>query len=178
MSVRRVLIYPDPFLRKPTVSIENLYKESRGEYQQVVDDMRHSLMGSGHGIALAANQIGFQWRGLVVLSAHPELSELCRKYGDVFWDVTYSPVGDEMSEHDEGCLSFPGEWIPVKRWNKIKVSCKDVTFAHIEFELDGGNRIGPARIFQHEIDHLDGKLMVDYLPTKKRLQIAKKMQKR
>ncbi len=65
-----------------------------------------------------------------------------------------------------------------KRWNKIKVSCHDVTFAHVEFELDGGDRIGPARIFQHEIDHLDGKLMVDYLSTAKRLQIAKKLQKR
>jgi peptide deformylase len=178
MSVKRVLIYPDPFLRKPTVSIENLYQRSRDEYQNVIDDMRHTLMASDNGIALAANQIGFQWRGLVVLSSHPRLSELCKKYGDVFWDVTYSQVGSETSTVDEGCLSFPGIKVPVKRFNKIKISCRDVTFGIIEFELDGGEDIGPARIFQHEIDHLDGRLFVDYLSTQKKLEIAKKLQKR
>lgn len=177
MPARRILTYPDPFLRKPTHSIENLYKESRDGYQSVVDDLRQSLLPSG-GVALAANQVGFQWRGLALLSNHHELAEFCRKYGDVFWDVTYKPVGEATSVVDEGCLSLPGERIPVKRWNKIRVNCRDVTFGIVEFELEGGDRIGPARIFQHEIDHLDGKLAVDYLPTKKRLEIAKKLQKR
>lgn len=177
MSIRRVLIYPDPFLRKPTVSIKELYLRSREEYQKVVDDLRHSLM-AGDGVALAANQVGFQWRGLVINSAHPRLMGICKKYGDVFWDVTFTPVGDEKELAMEGCLSFPGIRRLIERWAKIKVTANDVTFANIEFEIDGSDDVGPARVFQHEIDHLDGRLFVDYLPTKKKLQIAKQLQKR
>lgn len=172
--VKKILIYPDPFLRKPTESIGGIYCGSRKDYEDNLDILRKALVNSGDGVALAANQIGLSWHTFAISKTNKDLNFIIKKYGDIFSDANYTPLGDEKEIQEEGCLSFPGIRLPIERWKKIKIKAHDQIYGKVEFELEDF----PARVFQHEIDHLDGILFVDDLPIKKRLQIAKLLQKR
>lgn len=161
MALLDILHFPDPRLRNVAAPVENI----TSEIKQLVDDM-FETMYTAPGIGLAATQVNVHQRVIVidVSEAHnepiclinPELVEL---------------VGTEQME--EGCLSVPGVFELVERADSIKVSALDREGKPFTLEANGLLAV----CIQHEIDHLDGKLFVDYLSQLKRSRIRKKLQK-
>ncbi len=130
---------------------------------QLAKDMINTMFNA-HGIGLAANQVGYDVQVLAAdFSTDPE------KHNPV---VLINPKilqrrGKVVME--EGCLSFPGIHFNVKRAKWIKVSAKNLNGVEVILEMEGL----PARILQHEIDHLNGKLFIDYLPLLKKLSVCR-----
>ena len=91
----------------------------------------------------------------------------------VFVNPTIDVIESDLADYDEGCLSVPGFYETVSRPKKIKVSAQDKEGSRFEIEADGVLSV----CVQHEIDHLDGKLFVDYLSSLKRNRIKDKLQK-
>ena len=161
MALLDILHFPYPTPRNVAAPVENI----ASEIKQLVDDM-FETMYTAPGIGLAATQVNVHQRVIVidVSEAHnepiclinPELVEL---------------VGTEQME--EGCLSVPGVFELVERADSIKVSALDREGKPFTLEANGLLAV----CIQHEIDHLDGKLFVDYLSQLKRSRIRKKLQK-
>jgi peptide deformylase len=120
-------------------------------------------------VGLAAPQVGISQRIIVVdLMARTEQVNI-KKF------INPEIIENEGSETgDEGCLSFPGEYAIVKRAQKILLKALNEKGDEIKLELEGL----PARIVQHEVDHLDGILFIDKLPIIKRENIKKHIKKR
>lgn len=165
MTLRPILIHPDPRLKKACAPIETITDELR----KLSDDMLETMYDAP-GIGLAAPQIGILQR-LIVLD--------CEKEGDSTPDpiVMFNPEviqsGDDLSVYEEGCLSIPDQFAEVTRPAEVAVRWTDRDGAVREAEFDGLW----ATCVQHEIDHLDGKLFIDYLKPLKRQMITRKMQK-
>ena len=163
MSVLTVLEYPDPILLEKTEPVT----EFNAELQTMIDDMIETMYHD-HGGGLAANQVGIQKR-LFVMDASSDRSQL-----RVF-------INPEIIERDgevnveEGCLSFPGVSVKVKRARYIKVRAQDREGNPFECEFDDG--CYAARCVQHESDHLDGVTFFDYLKPLKRQMMEKKLAK-
>ncbi|MFH2011651.1 MAG: peptide deformylase [Pseudomonadota bacterium] len=144
-----VRIYPDPVLRQRALPIERIDSGARG----MIDDMARTMY-LYRGIGLAAPQIGILLRVIVANS----------DYGLI------SLINPEILEFDgkdtmeEGCLSLPDVTVSVTRDNNILVRGRDINEKDLEFEASGLL----ARVFQHEIDHLEGKLIIDKLPKLER----------
>ena len=145
MALRHVRQYPDPVLRVPTDDVT----EFDDELVALVERMS-SIMGDAHGIGLAAPQLGLRLR-LFTFQPDEGPAEAV-----VNPRITWS--SDETDVDDEGCLSL-GDTVrvPVRRPVAIKVEAKDVTGADKAWDLDDYY----ARVFQHEMDHLDGVLMLE-----------------
>ena len=161
MTLLNILHYPDPRLRtvaKPVVEFDD-------DLQQLVDDM-FETMYEAPGIGLAATQIDRHIRMLVMDVSEDKSQPMCLINPEII-----KADGDE--EMDEGCLSVPGFYEKVHRAEHIRVRAADVTGKVKEFEADGI----AAVCIQHEMDHLDGKLFVDYLSNLKRNRIRNKLVK-
>ena len=161
MSVRTILHYPDPRLRhraNPVVAVTD-------DTRQLVDDMAETMY-QAPGIGLAAIQVNEPWRILVI-----DISET-RDRLQVFVnpEITFK---EGEQEREEGCLSVPGIYEPVVRANRIRVRALDRDGKPFELDADGLL----ATCIQHEIDHLDGKVFVDYLSRLKQTRIRKKLEK-
>ncbi len=169
--IYKLLTYPNPFLRKSTNSLENVYHNERERYETILEELRENLRYYQDGVAITANQIGMSYNAFVLNKENNELKTIVNKFGDIFLDATYENIGEEKETQIEGCLSFPGVRIPVQRYKKIKVMSRDKTFAKIELELSGFS----ARVFMHEIQHTKGILFIDDLPLSKRLKIGKQL---
>ena len=161
MAKLKILEFPDPRLRTKATPVDAVDDALRA----VIDDM-FETMYDAPGIGLAATQVDFHKRLLVTdISANGDEPhvlinpEIIEKDG-----VTFT---------DEGCLSVPGYYEEVQRAEHIKVRFLDRDGA--ETELDAHGLL--AVCIQHEIDHLDGKLFVDYLSEAKRTRIRKKLEK-
>lgn len=193
MAVRRILKYPDPFLRKPTekIVIEDLYSEDFGGTMQIClegmwQDMEETLMESDHGAALAANQIGLKYYMFAVnqqMSGDTRNIDKVRAIPPIIINPTIISHGSEKETNEEGCLSFPGVLLKVSRWKEVEVSYSTVLHwgGPQKRELLSVTETYSGfwgRVFQHEIDHLEGKLFVDQLSTKKRLEIVEFIKKR
>jgi peptide deformylase len=124
-------------------------------------------MYAAEGIGLAATQVNVHKRLLVM-----DLSEN-KDSPQVFVNPEFETIDKEPAEYDEGCLSVPGFYETVSRPRLIQLSASDAEGKKFELEADGLL----ATCIQHEIDHLDGKLFVDYLSTLKRQRIRYKLQK-
>ena len=124
-------------------------------------------MYEANGIGLAATQVDVHKR-LLVLDVSEE-----RSNPQVFVNPTIDVIESDLADYDEGCLSVPGFYETVSRPKKIKVSAQDKEGSQFEIEADGVLSV----CIQHEIDHLDGKLFVDYLSSLKRNRIKDKLQK-
>ena len=120
-----------------------------------------------NGIGLAATQVDVHKR-LLVLDVSEE-----RNDPKVFVNPTIDVIESDLADYDEGCLSVPGFYETVSRPKKITVSAQDKEGSQFEIEADGVLSV----CIQHEIDHLDGKLFVDYLSSLKRNRIKDKLQK-
>ncbi len=162
MALLPVLHYPDPRLRHRAEPVEHVDDALR----QLVDDM-FETMYDAPGIGLAAIQVDVCKRLIVV-----DISEDCTAPICLINPVIADASGHEKM--DEGCLSVPGIYEPVERAAQIRVQGMDRDGKPIEIEAEGLL----AACIQHEIDHLDGKLFVDYLTEMKRQRIRKKLEKR
>ncbi len=161
MGILSILEFPDPRLRTVAKKVAKVDAAITG----LVNDM-FETMYDAHGVGLAATQVDVHQR-IIVLDVSDERDEpICLINPEVI-----AISGEE--ESDEGCLSVPGIFEPIKRAEKVKISALDKLGEAFELEADGLLAV----CIQHEMDHLQGKLFVDYLSSLKRQRIKKKMQK-
>jgi peptide deformylase len=161
MARLQILEYPDPRLRTKAKPVEVF----DAALAQIVDDM-FETMYVAPGVGLAATQVDFHKRLIVM-----DVSET-KDQRQVFCNPEIlSSEGQGVTE--EGCLSVPGIFDEVKRAAKVRARAQDVTGQTFEVDLDGL----AAVCLQHEMDHLEGKLFVDYLSDLKRERIRKKLEK-
>lgn len=161
MALLNVLTFPDERLRtvaKPVEAVD-------ARVQKIVDDMFETMKGE-NGIGLAATQVDIHER-IVVMDVSEDQDT---PYVMINPEITYKE-GSVISE--EGCLSVPGNYAKVERAEKIKVKALNRDGEEYEFEAEG--LLG--KCVQHELDHLEGKLFVDYLSPLKRQRIKKKLDK-
>lgn len=161
MAILQILQYPDPRLRNVAAPVPVVDDDIR----RLVDDM-FETMYEAPGIGLAATQVNVHKRLLVADVSDSRSEPVCL----INPSIVASAGLDEM---EEGCLSLPGVFEAVARADYIEVQGLDQFGAAIEFEDDGLLAV----CIQHEIDHLDGKLFVDYLSQLKRTRIRKKLEK-
>lgn len=161
MAILEILHYPDPRLRlvaKPVQTVDS-------SIHRLLDDMLETMY-EAPGIGLAATQINVQQR-LVVIDLSPEQDS------PVFLINPEILTLEGVEEMEEGCLSVPDTHELVQRAERITLRALSREGESIEMEADGLLAV----CIQHEIDHLDGKLFVDYLSTLKRNRIRKKLEK-
>jgi peptide deformylase len=163
MAIRKIITYPDPVLRQKA----KLVTKFDEELKKLVEDMRETMYDAP-GIGLAANQIGVLQQVIVVDISEPDGEKKVAAYIN---PVISEGVGSQVDE--EGCLSVIDYTSQVKRFKKIKVTALDLDGNPMEFEAE--DRF--ARIIQHEVDHLLGKLFIDRISTLKRSLYKKKLKK-
>ncbi len=161
MALLNILHFPDPRLRtvaKPVTEFDD-------ELRQLVNDM-FETMYEAPGIGLAATQVDRHIRLLVM-----DVSEARNQPRCLINPQILEADGEE--ETDEGCLSVPGFYEKVRRAEHIRVRAQDANGETSEFEAEGLEAV----CIQHEMDHLEGKLFVDYLSNLKRNRIRSKLVK-
>ena len=162
MAILSILEFPDPRLR--TVATPVTQVDSR--VQQLVDDMLETMYDAP-GIGLAATQVDVHERVIVI-----DTSE-SRSEPKVFINPEIEVLNPDLGDYDEGCLSVPGFFETIHRPKSIRVNALDREGEVFTEELDGLLAI----CLQHEMDHLQGKLFVDYLSPLKRQRIRGKLEK-
>jgi len=155
-----IVMYGDPVLRKVAKDIEK-----GTDISELVKDMFETMHGA-HGIGLAAPQIGKGIRLFIVdgttLEDEPDLKD----FKKAFVNPKILKEEGEPWAFEEGCLSIPNIREEVERPEKLRIKYFDENWNSFEEEFDGMK----ARIIQHEYDHIEGKLFIDYLsPLKKRM---------
>ncbi len=161
MPILDILHFPDPRLRRKAQPVEQVDDQVR----QTVDDM-FQTMYDAPGIGLAANQVNIRKRIIVIDISKDKDQPLC-----LINPQLIEKKGEE--EMEEGCLSVPGFYELVRRAAEITIKALDREGVQFEMSADGLLSV----CLQHEIDHLDGKLFVDYLSPLKRQRIRKKLEK-
>ena len=161
MAKLKILEFPDPRLRKMAVAIETVDDALR----QLSDDMLETMYVAP-GIGLAATQVDIHRRMLVV-----DVSQDKNEPYVLINPVILEKDGAAFSE--EGCLSVPGYYEEVERAEQIRVRFLDRDGVEQDLECEGLLAV----CIQHEIDHLDGRLFVDYLSDLKRRRIRKRLEK-
>ena len=161
--IRPILIHPDPRLKKPCEAVGEITPEIRA----LAADMLETMYDAP-GVGLAAPQVGVTKR-VVVMD--------CIKDGPPEPIVMVNPqilwASEDVTTYEEGCLSIPDQYAEVKRPASVRVEWTDLDGARQERDFTGLW----ATCAQHEIDHLDGKLFIDYLGPLKRQMITRKMEK-
>ncbi len=165
MTKRSILIHPDPRLKTVAASVTSVDKDLRA----LADDMLETMY-EAPGIGLAAPQVGIMQR-LFVMDCIKDDMETPQPMVLINPRVIASSA--ETNIYDEGCLSIPDQYAEVERPAVVKVEWMDIDGKTVQEEFDGLW----ATCVQHEIDHLDGKLFIDYLKPLKRQMITRKMQK-
>lgn len=162
MAKLEILEFPDPRLRTRAEPVETV-DESMAD---LIDNM-FETMYEAPGIGLAASQVNVHKR-LIVMDTSEDRSEPL-----VFINPEVEILDDELSQYDEGCLSVPGFYETVSRPRQVRIKALNRHGESFEMLAEGLL----ATCIQHEIDHLDGKLFVDYLSTLKRQRIRSKLEK-
>jgi len=163
MSDLKILIFPDPKLRKVAKKIDKFDKSL-----EMLSKNMLKTMYEAEGIGLAATQVDIHIR-LVVMDLSEERNE-----PRVFVNPEYTILDKSPFTYEEGCLSIPGFNEEISRPSKILLKWQDLQGNFHEEKPDGIFTV----CAQHEIDHLDGKLFVDYLSPIKRERIRKKLENR
>lgn len=161
MSLLTVLHFPDPRLRKQALPVEFIDDSTR----ELARDMLETMYAE-RGVGLAATQVNVQLR-IVVMDLSEERNAPC---------VFVNPeviTAEGAEESQEGCLSVPGVYDTVERAERVTFRYLDLTGKIVESTADGLLAI----CLQHEIDHLNGKLFIDYLSPLKRQRLRKKLEK-
>ena len=155
-----IIMYGDPVLRQKATELEK-----GTDVKQLIDDM-YETMHNANGIGLAAPQIGKSIRLFVVdgtiLDDEPTMVDFKRAFiNPIVLEENGSPW-----EYEEGCLSIPNIREKISRLEKVRIRYYDADWNLVEEQYDGLK----ARVIQHEYDHIEGKMFVDYLtPLRKRL---------
>ena len=164
MAVREILTVPNPVLKEVSQPVEQVDDALR----QLMDDMVETMYAAD-GIGLAAIQVGVPKRVIVMdLSGPDERAEV--KY---FVNPVLSDPSDSKRPYDEGCLSVPGYYEIIERPDRIKISYLDYDGNAVEEIAEGMF----ATCIQHEMDHLEGVLFIDYLSRLKRQRAVQKVKK-
>lgn len=163
MAKYPILEFPDERLRTKAVPVETVDDEVR----QLVDDMLETMYAA-RGIGLAATQVDVH-RRVIVMDVSDDQTD-----PRVLINPEVTPLGDEREPMQEGCLSIPEYYAEVPRALRVRLKALDRDGQPYELEADGLL----AHCIQHELDHLNGVLFVDYLSPLKRDRVLKKMQKR
>ncbi|WP_299778770.1 peptide deformylase [uncultured Roseobacter sp.] len=162
---RNILLHPDPRLKKQAAPVADLSDELRA----LADDMLETMYDAP-GVGLAAPQVGILQR-LVVLDCVKGENERPRPL--IMFNPEIVSSSDQMNVYEEGCLSIPEQFADVTRPAEVEVRWIDQNGKEMQETFDGLW----ATCAQHEIDHLDGKLFIDYLKPLKRQMITRKMVK-
>jgi peptide deformylase len=166
MAVRPIVTWPDPVLREPTKPVESITDDIRGLYRDLVDTMY-----AHNGVGIAAIQIGVPVQMFLIEAAVAGGSESDDPLAFINPEIVWT--SDDLERADEGCLSFPGIFVPVERPARARVRAMNLQ-GEI-FELEGEGLL--ARAFQHENDHLTGKLLVDFVGPLKKQMIRRKLKR-
>ena len=161
---KKILIIPDPVLRKKSDKVTSIDKSIK----QLMNDMLQ-IMYDAPGIGLAAIQIGIPKRVVVM-----DLSKNEEKKNPMFFvnpEITWK--SDSKSSYEEGCLSIPNQFAKIERSEKCNVKYLDYNGNEKKIEASGLL----STCIQHEIDHLNGILFIDYLSKLKKDNIIKKVSK-
>lgn len=164
MAVRPIVVWPDPRLREATRSIPEVTDEIRALYRDLSDTMY-----AYDGVGIAAIQIGVSLRMFLIDAG------VAGRAGDpvAFINPEILTTSGEKEKADEGCLSFPGIFVPVERPKIARVRATGIDGQ--VFEAEGSGLF--ARAMLHEHDHLTGKLLVDFVGPLKKRQIKRKLEK-
>jgi len=158
-ALRRVRKFGDPVLRATALPVDRFDESLASEVEQMGELMHDAL-----GIGLAATQLGVLHRVLVY-----------RAYSDDPLTALVNPViewaTEELETLEEGCLSLPGVHVEVERPAQVRVRARDIAGNELVVEAEGLE----ARVIQHEIDHLDGILILDRIPRELRKQTMREM---
>jgi peptide deformylase len=158
-ALRHVRKLGDPVLRASAVEVERFDDALRAEIERMGELMHDAL-----GVGLAATQLGILHRVLVY-----------RAYAEDPLTALVNPVlewqSDELEVASEGCLSLPGVHVEVERPARVRVRARDAVGEELEIEADGL----PARVIQHEIDHLNGVLILDRISREARKEAMRTM---
>ncbi|HXF07350.1 MAG TPA: peptide deformylase [Candidatus Acidoferrales bacterium] len=161
MAILDILHFPDPRLRRRAAPVTQVNDAVR----RMLDDMLETMY-EAKGVGLAATQVDIHLRMLV--------ADVSDERGRPLYLINPEIIArDGVQESEEGCLSVPGVYEPVRRAEQIRVRALGRDGEPLEFDADGLLAV----CIQHEIDHLEGKLFVDYLSELKRQRIRKKLQK-
>ena len=164
MTIRKILTEPDPFLRQKSKPVEKVDDSIR----EIMDDMLETMY-QAPGIGLAAIQIGIPKRIIVLdISKDPEKKEPL-----YFVNPEKVYTSEDQATYEEGCLSVPGQFAEIDRPDKCHIKYLDYNGDSKELKAEGLL----ATCIQHEIDHLEGILFIDYLSKLKRSMITKKLSK-
>ncbi|WP_151709952.1 peptide deformylase [Acinetobacter brisouii] len=162
MALLPILNFPDPRLRTIAQPVEEVTDEIR----QLATDM-FETMYDAPGIGLAATQVD-QHIQLIVMDLSEEKNQPL-----VFINPKVTPLTEEVQPYEEGCLSVPQIYDKVERPSRVKIEALNLDGEKIEIEADGLLAV----CIQHEMDHLNGKLFVDYLSPLKRQRARDKIEK-
>jgi peptide deformylase len=164
MAKLPIITLPDPILRKDSAPIERVDDELRG----LMDDMLETMYAAP-GVGLAAVQVGIP-RRLFVVDVAPDGEEprpICLVNPEIV------ALGPELRVHEEGCLSIPDVLVEIERPSTVTMRYLDRQGEQQELEADGLL----ATAIQHELNHLDGKLIIDFLSSLKRDMVVRKFKK-
>ena len=161
MAILDILHFPDPRLRNRAAPVERVDDSVR----RLVQDM-FETMYQAPGIGLAAIQVNDPRRVVVIDISDQRDQPLCLINPEIL-------ERDGVEEMDEGCLSVPGVYEKVQRADRVRVRALNQQGEPFELEAEGLLAV----CIQHEVDHLDGKLFVDYLSNLKRQRIRRKLEK-
>ncbi len=168
MSVRPMVIWPDPRLREPVRKVENFADPA---VRALYDDLTDTMLDE-NGLGIAAVQIGVPTSMFLVEAKLAGRDENEKPVAFINPEILWT--SDETEEVEEGCLSFPEIYIKIARPLRAKVKAWDLEGN--SFEIEGEGLL--ARCLLHEYDHLSGKLMVDFVGPLRRQMIKKKLLKK
>tara|TARA_Y100000590_G_C15517392_1_gene937942 strand:- start:267 stop:776 length:510 start_codon:yes stop_codon:yes gene_type:complete len=163
--MKKILYVPNPILKKKAIDLKKINKEDL-----LLADEMIEIMERAPGVGLAANQIGIL-KKIVTINIKDKQKQSQQKY--VLFNPKITSFSKETVIMEEGCLSIPEQFADIERPKEITLE-----YINIKKKIVKKKAVGiEARILQHEIDHLNGKLFIDYLSSLKRNIILKKVQK-
>lgn len=160
IALSQIRQYGDPVLRMRAEEVTDFDDELREVSERMI-----TLMHDAEGVGLAATQVGILRRFFV-----------CTLDGEdrLFVNPVVTALGEDTESDAEGCLSLGSVRVPVERLVRVRLAAQDVEGASVALELEGY----PARVVQHEVDHLDGKLMLDRTDAEARREALGKLRPR
>jgi peptide deformylase len=158
MAVRQIYLSPDPALTSVSAPVTDV---SAPEVRDLIHDLKETVVAAA-GVGLAAPQVGEHLRIIVINHAGGGVNHGREPYGLINPEVLWA--SSSVSVLEEGCLSLPGVVVPVSRPSSVRVRAFHEHGGMVE--IYGKDLL--AKILQHEIDHLNGKLITDYLPMVRR----------
>ena len=169
MSLLPIITLPDPILRQKSTPVERVDDELR----RTLDDMLETMYDAP-GVGLAANQVNIAKR-FIVVDAGNNSDEDDEEARNPMCLINPEIVfrSDTLRSYEEGCLSLPDVRVEIERPDRITVRYLDRDGAHAEFEAEGFL----ATVIQHEVDHLDGRLIIDFLSSLRRDVIVRRFKK-